>query len=442
MATNTQDWPGIGHNPAPGEPGAVSGLSTSLRRVSQHLVEVHTVLTQLSNGQGQWTGEAANAFTGKLGKLPGYLRDASDSITEAYQALDVWYRSLGEHQPKARDLERQARSAREHKEQAEAAHRSAAGAADLQLAGKHYPDDASLADAKRRYDAARTQLDAAARTVDSAATELDDVLRRAHELGDTHKSDARQASTRIRQAADSKAPPEPGMFSKIGSWIKAHGADMLTVAASVAGVAAIFFPPLALAAIALSAGAFAAHVATYGASGLWPPSSKNVGNYLTLGGDLLGAIPGVGVAAKGIGVAGRTARATEGVGAGIRAGAKAGATEVRAGARAIDPANPIFTTAIEKPAMKLGLSKAAAMNVSDGVQAATTLGLAAPTAYSLTQNNPSDGLTSSVNYTTGAGNVLGGAGMARGGGKAGVAGSLLALGSAFGLGNWGVAHGH
>ncbi|WP_323809008.1 putative T7SS-secreted protein [Kitasatospora acidiphila] len=92
--TEQRNWTGLGFNPAPGDQGVVGGLSSSLRQVAGHLISVHATLTRIANGQDEWTGQAAKAFGNHLGKLPGYLQDASDSITEAYQELDKWYQSL------------------------------------------------------------------------------------------------------------------------------------------------------------------------------------------------------------------------------------------------------------------------------------------------------------------------------------------------------------
>ncbi|WP_030246420.1 putative T7SS-secreted protein [Streptomyces sp. NRRL S-350] len=437
--TPAPDWSGLGFNPAPGDSAAVTALSGSLRRVGQHLTGVHTTLAQLSANQGQWTGEAAKAFADQFGKLPTYLQDAADSITAAYQSLDIWYQALTEHQPKAVELAHAAVAAKQRKADAEQAHATAAAAPDLKLAGQNFPDDASLAAAEQRYNKAKSHLDAAATLVGNAADELTGLQNQAHELAETHKSDAHKTADAIRKAADSKAPPEPGWLSKVGNWLKNHGADLLTVAAGVCGVAAIFFPAFALPAILLSAAAAGAHATQYAVKGqLWPPQ-KNIGNWLTLGGDVLGAIPGVGVAAKGV----TAVREAAAAGEGVRGAVTAGATEVRAASRAVDPANPIFTTAIEKPAIKLGLSKATAMDVSDGVQAVTTAGLNAPTAYALTQDNPSNGLTSAVNYTTGANNILGSGGLAAGGGKANlVVGTVSAFGNLVGVTGWATGYAH
>ncbi|MFH8382012.1 putative T7SS-secreted protein [Kitasatospora sp. NPDC018058] len=435
MADQTPTWDGLGFNPAPGDQTAVTNLSATLRRVAGHLGTIHTTLSQISDHQGQWTGKAADKFAENFGKLPDYLRDASDSITTAYGALDTWYKALTEHQPKAAELERQAVAARQHKSEADQGYTTAAANPDLKLAGQSFPDDASLAAATTRYNTAKKHLDEAAATVRSATEDLQHLQSQGATLQTTHSGDAHKTADTIRKAADSKAPPEPGWLDKVGNWFKNHGADLLTVAASVAGVAAIFFPPLALAAVALSLAAAGAHAAQYGWSGLMPPSRENLGNWLTLSGDVLGAFPLLGAGAKGAITAGKV-----GLKAGVSAGTKAGVAKVgfEAGAiKGLDPANPIFKTLIEKPALSRGVSLERAQNLTDGVQGAATLVLTAPTAYSLTEDNPSDLLNTSVNSTTGAGNVVGGTGLAWGGSKsAKVVGGVLAVGNVFGVGAW------
>ncbi|MFG2842790.1 putative T7SS-secreted protein [Kitasatospora sp. NPDC048296] len=432
MADQTPTWNGLGFNPAPGDQTAVTNLSATLRRVAGHLGTIHTTLSQLSNHEGQWTGKAADKFAEKFGKLPEYLGDASDSITAAYGALDTWYKALTEHQPRAAELERQAVAARQHKSEADQAHTAAAANPDLKLAGQSFPDDASLSAATNRYNTAKKHLDDAAATVRSATEDLQHLQSQGATLQSTHSGDAHKAADAIRKAADSKAPPEPGWLDEVGNWFKNHGADLLTVAASVVGVAAIFFPPLALAAVALSLAAAGAHAAQYGWSGLMPPSKANLGNWLTLSGDILGAFPLVGAVGKGAGTALKVGLKT-----GVSAGAKAGVAKVgfeAAAIKGLDPANPIFKALIEKPALSKGLSVATAHNLTDGVQSAATLALTAPTAYSLAEDNPSDLLNNSVNGTTGAGNVVGGTGLAWGGSKpAKVVGGVLAVGNAFAL---------
>ncbi|MEU8925802.1 hypothetical protein AB0D10_33545 [Kitasatospora sp. NPDC048545] len=290
-------------------------------------------------------------------------------------------------------------------------------------------------DATARYNTARKHLDEAAATVCSAGDELGHLQSQGATLHTTHTDDAHKTADAIRKAADSKAPPEPGWLDKVGDWFGKHGADLLTVAASVAGVAAIFFPPLALAAIALSLAAATAHAVKYGVSGLVPTSMTNLGNDLTLLGDPVGALPGGAVVKGGV----SAYRASRAAGAGVKLAAGSGVTEVRTAAEAIDPSNPLFTKVIEGNAAKLKLSPAAAQNVSDGVQATTGLALTAPTAVGLFEDDPGPGLTAGINYTTGAGNAVNAYGVGAGGsGKTRIVAKLLGGAGVLTTGAWGV----
>ncbi|MDH6120886.1 hypothetical protein [Kitasatospora sp. GAS204B] len=437
-----RSWAGLGFNPAPGDQGVVTGLSSNLRQVAGHLVSVHATLTRIAAGQDEWTGQAAQAFGGHLGKLPGYLQDASDSITEAYQELDKWYQSLAANQPRAASLDDQAAAARSTLAEAETEHQGAAAAPDLQLAGQRFPDQASQTAAQNRYNAAKAQLDAASAKIQSASETVDYYVGQGHDLGGAHEADARNAAARIRSAADSKAPPEPGLFQRIGHWLNQHGADLLSVAAALTGVVAIFCPALAIVAIGLSVLAAGAHARQYGLSGLWPPNAKNIGNDLTLAGDLLGAVPGVGIAVKGSRVglkAAEGARAADGLLGAAKVGLKTGAKEANALARGIDPATPLLSKPAEWAAVKMGVAPEKAWDIADRVQAGITTGLTVPTIYSLGVDNQGPGLANGVNYTTGAGNAIGGIGSASGiktKRVQGTVGTLLTLGNLVGIGVW------
>ncbi|WP_436737391.1 WXG100 family type VII secretion target [Streptomyces sp. BBFR102] len=120
-------------------------------------------------------------------------------------------------------------------------------------------------------------------------------------------------------------------FGSAATALKKH-ADWITVAASVLGVVAIFCPVLAPLAIGLSALAFFTHAASYGFSGLFPPTGQNIGNWLTLGGDALGMVPGVGGAFKGAQAGYGAANIATGAGGGRFGGAVAIGSAIGLGA--------------------------------------------------------------------------------------------------------------
>ncbi|MCH6163246.1 putative T7SS-secreted protein [Streptomyces marispadix] len=303
MTANSQDWSGLGFNPAPGAAHVVDNLVTSMAKLVRHLNEVYAVLDRIKSGKDDtWTGEAAEAFKKHVGKLPTYLRDARDGAAQARKALDGWHQTLLENQPKARSLEAQAKAARAHLNKAESEHRGARSNPDLDLAGRTFSDHDALESAKRRYKAAGDKLDEAVSKLNSARSELDDLIRRAHALEDDHKSVAHAKERAIREAADSTADPDWNDFK---DWWGEHGGDVVGVAAGVLGVAAIFCPVLAPFAVGMSLLALGLHSYQYAKEGaLWPPQ-KNVGNYITLGGDLLGAIPGAKLVGTGLATAAR-----------------------------------------------------------------------------------------------------------------------------------------
>ncbi len=427
------DWSGLGFNPVPGDPGTVEQLSKTLVRAAQHLSGVNDTLKRLGTPDGTWSGDAQQAFSASLSDLPTHLQKASDSVDRARQELDNWWKELTANRVTATGYEAQAKTMQGTLRDAQAAHREAGANGDLLLAGQTFPDAAALASAQQRYNTAKSTLDDAATRLTGAQNDLNGVLTQAHQLSDEQAKFGRERAKAIRKAADDDAPHKPGIWD----WIKAHGADFLTVAASVCGIIAIFCPAFALAAIILSVAAFAAHSATYVSQGGWgalfPPSAKNMGNWLTLGGDALGAIPGVGVAGKGLAAA-KAARTAGEAGLGVKAGLGAS----RYAARGIDPANPL-TKQLEK-ALGKKMSGSAAMNASDAAQATVMGGLTLPTALSLDPSLNNSTLGNWVNGTTAAGNAVNSVGYTNGGGgKAAVAaGTLGILGNALGFG-WSLA---
>lgn len=427
-AHKPQDWSGLGFNPAPGAAHVVGNLAERLEKLASHLSDAHETMDRIAKGKkgSDWHGAAASAFREKAGKLPKYIQDASDSVAEAKGALKAWHRVLTENEPKAWDLEAQAKSARTHVAKAEVDYRSASANPDLDLAGTTYVDEVARANAQQRYNAAKAELDSVTSRLNSTRSHLDDLISQANVLAGDHEGVARSKAGVVRDAADNHAPPEDGFWSDVGDFFK-NNADWFTVAASVVGIAAIFFPPLTIAAVALSAVALVSHGAKYGKEGLWPPSKDKLGNYLTLGGDLLGAVPGVGIAAKGIGVGARAARGAEGIFSATKVGIASGARELKFAATGLDPALPLITRPVESVAAKFGASSIRAQQIADGVQAGAMAAWTAPTAAYAA--HPSDATGNAANWGTAIGNGFTGGG----GGKLGGA---VAAGSAVSLGLW------
>jgi len=428
-----EDFPGLGFVPCPGDRAVADDVARTVRRTAKALVEICQVLH--GTGAGDWKGKAAEAFREKFDdEFRPRMDDARDSFCDAATALEDWAAYMENKQADAVQLEAQAAEA---KQQLGSAH----GKADKL---KHADDD--MKNTKSHRDKAQD----ANRAVNAKQAELEELRRRGHRMAHNYREYGRDIADRLKNAMDI-APNEPGMWDKlgdaieglgkaladlpgqvgdlladVGDWIKAH-ADWITVAASVVGVIAIFCPALAPLAIGLSAVALFAHAASYGVNGLWPPTGERIGNWLTLGGDALGMLPGVGAAKSGIMAGFKAGRAAEGFAAGTRIGIKTAGVTAKNIMKAADPVAKVIDKPVMAAAAKLGVSRGAALTATEGVQAAAQLAWTAPTAINAYQT--STGRYDAATWGTGVANIATGAG----GGKFG---GLVAVGSSIGLGAW------
>ncbi|MBP2473451.1 uncharacterized protein YukE [Crossiella equi] len=155
-----QEYPTLGFDPAPGQLAGVEALARNFSHVATMLAETHAALTQIGRAQGIWQGEAAEKFQVAVGELPGYLEKGKTSLGTAAGILGQWQHDLASMQVTARDYEAQAKAALERVRQAK-------GHPDFALAGQHFPDDATLADATARLRAAGERLGVAREELDA-----------------------------------------------------------------------------------------------------------------------------------------------------------------------------------------------------------------------------------------------------------------------------------
>jgi len=132
-------WPGLGHDPAPGDPAGVGALVGTLTTSARRLRETHDTLVALTRDRTSWEGEAAQAFAATLQELPGYLARAQESLGRAGALLSGWQGSLDGFGARTRDLESRAVRARRDLRDAEAAERAARDHPDLALVGRTVP---------------------------------------------------------------------------------------------------------------------------------------------------------------------------------------------------------------------------------------------------------------------------------------------------------------
>lgn len=193
-------YPVLGFDPAPGATDRVGALAADLESVATELGSARQALMRTGHSGGIWQGDAAEAFRDKLGELPDYLDKTNRSLGDAARTLDQWSADLTSMQTTA---------ARYEAEAVQTLHRlrTAESSPDLALAGQTFADEAALARAQARYDAATAELNI-------ASQELDAIRGLARRLLSQHDSLVSEVAAALRRAKD-EAPPEPGLFDRL-----------------------------------------------------------------------------------------------------------------------------------------------------------------------------------------------------------------------------------
>ncbi|MEU1334578.1 hypothetical protein [Streptomyces sp. NPDC005865] len=296
-------FPALGFNPVPGDCDTVSSLHRKLVSCAKVLDDTHATVTKLMDGS-YWAGDAAVAWREQLqdGPLAKNLRNAANSIGKAARQLDRWHGELEDFQARAKRLNAEAKDARDALRRARGGADAAAEAPGLK-AGK-----------AAGHDDAKKALGRADARVEEAEAELERILGRARRLAYEHEEKAGRRASKIRTATAKLAPHEPGWFEDTMEWIKENLPDILSTVAAVVGLVALFVVSggtaaavLLLVGAGLSAGALALRVFADPElrASLWDGVTKGEldqdfwSNLVTVGGDVLGAAPGVGAVWKG-----------------------------------------------------------------------------------------------------------------------------------------------
>ncbi|MFI6105325.1 hypothetical protein [Streptomyces sp. NPDC051310] len=298
-------FPHLGWNPAPGSPAEIAALRSKLTASASALGTAHRLVDQLLNESSYWKGEAADAFRAALaGDLPRYLHNAHRSLTKAAGRLGSWHDDLVAYQATARGYEARAGLHAQALRAAESAHASTTA----------------------RADASASELTSATTALTRAREALSDVRRLARELEETHRTEASRIAKALDEATDKLAPKEPGLLDRALGWVDRNLGDGLSTLSALAGLIAVFatgtaLVPLLFVAAGLSLAALVTHASdpkirkalaagfTEGRcdATFWSAA-------VTLGGDALGSLPGVGAVAKG--AKGAVAAARQGTAAG------------------------------------------------------------------------------------------------------------------------------
>ncbi|MER6148655.1 hypothetical protein [Streptomyces hirsutus] len=299
------DYPHLGFNPVPGDTETVRGLHKKLSGCAKVLEDTHELVTKLLDGS-YWKGDAAVAFREQLddGPLPLNLRNAARSIRKAAKQLSCWEGELDDFQRRAKRLESDAEEAQAAVDLAKGRATKAEGHPDLEKKGN--------GDGAAQRALTRAQAD-----VEEAQAELDKVIGKAKKLAEEHERQAKHRATKIREATKKLAPHEPGMFDKALDWLTDNLPDILSFTAGLIVVAALLLSgPLgwslatvAMLMLASSAVSFAALAFRLSDSETWESLKDGFSkgeldadfwsNFVSVGADFVGVLPGVGAVGKG-----------------------------------------------------------------------------------------------------------------------------------------------
>jgi len=275
-------YPGLGFDPAPGDPVAVEDLGRRLAGAAAWLGDARTLVERLATADGpEWQGQAATAFRGHLRDgLIQHLGVAHDALRQAADRLQDWQADLLGHQRQARRLDEELQQVR---------------ASPMPSAGRG------------------ADLEATTEAVARVQQEVDRLLAEAGELEQVHTADAARTAAALRADWAGTGPQGAGEFGELlarvrdgvaglGAWLYRHVGTI----SAVSGFLALYPSPLTplLAGIAVVGGAvqLGKDIDDPGLwAALWPPRPglDSAVAAVTLGGDVAGVVPGITAVARG-----------------------------------------------------------------------------------------------------------------------------------------------
>lgn len=337
MAEDTATYPNLGFNPVPGVPGDVEALAGKISTAVNSLTDANGLIGRLKNaGDSIWQGDAGDAFRSHLDStLVTDMSHAQTSLEKAVGVLGGWHTDLVNLKSQASQLDHEAGVAKQAESAAQAAYDEAKQNPSLRMIGQHFDDAASLQQAQNAINKAESAISGAGSKLTDAQGSLAAIMQKAKNLASQHDDIAGKAANALKDATDKLAPAKPGFFSSmfsdigkalsaVGSWVQNHLSDIhsvLSTIAAIGGLVALVTPPpidaIALGvSVAASAGALACDLANPQfrdaigglaggvyqgiTTGQWHISGSEISAAMTGVTDVLGVVPGVGVAAKAI----------------------------------------------------------------------------------------------------------------------------------------------
>lgn len=269
-------WPGLGFNPAKGDLEAIENLAADVKSVGDELDELEALLTSIGKRGGAWEGEAAERFSKKLGELPKYLRQGTESMHACAKALRTWQGKLQDFQSDAVRLESDAVEAR-NKADHKADHYKALV---NKYAGKTMPED--------QAERANAEMHDAQGDWERANSRLQDIIREGERIHANWKDRAGEAERAIS-------------WRSFKEWL-INNADTLSTISSALALAAIAVNAIPVVGQAASVvlGVASGVCAAGAMAGHWMDNARGGGTPMwKVGLDALGIVPVAGGAIKG-----------------------------------------------------------------------------------------------------------------------------------------------
>ncbi|MEV0639628.1 putative T7SS-secreted protein [Streptomyces sp. NPDC050619] len=286
MSRRSNDWPPLwDEDPTPGNPDEVAALGRKLRKMAEMIDEQARVIKALSSVEG-WDSDAGRAFNELADGAGDRLKKAFDRYDEAANALGTKVAD-GESKEFAGELHRAQKKA----DKALTDYREAEADHDLadrevkKFTDKYLVSEIPEAD-KPEYERWKKKRDDALLRIGQARKDVKDAREIFEDAGD-------RAARQIKNVVHHDAVRDPGGFMNwLADWADAF--SNISAILSVLAVICAFVPPLqflvpifATLAVLSSAAALAGHAYDMSVRG-------GKVNWLKLGTDALGILPGLG----------------------------------------------------------------------------------------------------------------------------------------------------
>ncbi|WP_282702952.1 putative T7SS-secreted protein [Streptomyces sp. CC219B] len=286
MSRTDADWPPLWHDdPTPGDPEEVAELGRKLRKMADMIDEQSRIIKALASVEG-WDSEAGKGFHEIADGTADKLKKSFERYDEAAKAIgeEVREGSSDQFASEMRRAQRKADKALADYREAKADHDLADG--EVKKFTDKYPANDIPAAEKEEYERWVKKRDDALKRFGDARKAVKDARDIYDDAGD-------KAARHIKNIVHHDAVRDPGGFMNfLADW-----ADMLSNISAVLSVLAVicaFVPPLqflvpifATLAVLTSAAALAGHAYDMTVRG-------GKVDWLKLGGDVLGVLPGLG----------------------------------------------------------------------------------------------------------------------------------------------------